>query len=1353
MKTQPHTLATMRRAALRLRSWPSTLAALLAVIGLFAASTGSAQTLLLSDNFNSESYEASVFNNTLATDQAGTLATVSYTLAGYSQEWQIQHGNGGKMLLYGLAGDMYASLNYDFSTDANAYNQPLTLQFDLSCAGAGDPSNWGTFAIGSAQNSFVVSLPNKFSSLFRQNGGTQQFASGGDISSGFNWTADAATGATITVLFSDTARTGSAFNGNGSVARIYTNGVLVGTYTLPQMGSGDGYISFEANGFFALYDNLSVSVAPYYTVTYDGNTNDSGTVPTDSNSPYLIGSTVTVLGNTGGLAKSGLNFAGWNTAADGSGTSYTAGNTFTASSNTVLYARWVSGFTVTYDGNGNTGGSAPVDTNSYAPAASATVLGAGTLVKTGNSLTNWNTAADGSGASYLPGGTLTVNSNTTLYAQWALNEYTAIYLADANGTISGTATQAVLYGTSTVPVTAVPSAGYRFVNWSDGGLTATRSDVNFTSNLTVTASFDTSLTWDNGSGTFAWNETDTNWTGSVWNNSVLDSASFATNAGTVTLTVPITASSMTFGSTTANHTGAFAGSALNIQSNLTARADGNNGPGGPLVTLSNSVSVGGKVLIGRRVLEVAGTGSLTANQIGSIADSAWGRLQVSGGSVTATNGVDDTGGAAFSVFLNGGSVFTPYIKTTSISWTDLGNDGVVLNGGTLHATADTNDFIQTYEINGWGNRNNVGVGTAGANISTDGHDVIVTKNLVNYGGAGTLTKSGAGTLTLTGVNTYTGGTTVNGGVLSVGSTTSIGSGGVTITNGAVMDLNYFGQIQVGGLALNGVTQPNGTYGATGSGATFTNDTYFTGTGMLNVYSVANEVLIWTGATDSNWDEATANWTNNTPFTQWFNNSASPNSAVFDLTGLGQPNVNVTFGNTFYAGSVTFDAEGYTIGGGAITLGNTPNFVVNSNATITSQLQGSGGLTKTGNGTLTLTTNNPYSGGTTVNGGTLELAGAAGGTGRIAGSVTVNSGATLALTGGDGTGFGWNNVVTSLSVNGGTVNVTGGAHFGFGPAATMVLTNGATLANGTWQWNGDGLFGFSSSGDSQNTISSSLNLRSDAGANHTFNVADGAAATDLLISGDLTDQWPEYQVVPASWLVKAGAGTLVLSGTNTYDGNTTVSNGILLVNGSITSGATVNGGTLAGSGTIGGTVTVNAGGTLAAGSALNGIGTLTLTGNLTLNGTVLVNLDKSQAPSNSLFVVSGVLANANGAATTLIVSNLGPALVAGDKFTVFSQPLADGASVTIVPPAGVTLINDLAVDGSISVPVVGSPTLSYVKSGNNLTFTWTGAGSLEWQTNALSTGLGTNWVAYPDGTNGVTVPVDAAPGSVFFRVKQ
>ena len=76
-----------------------------------------------------------------------------------------------------------------------------------------------------------------------------------------------------------------------------------------------------------------------YRVTYNGNTNDSGTAPTDSNSPYAKDSEVTVLPK-GDLSRTGYTFKGWNTKSDGSGTSYKAGDTFKITANTTLYAQW-----------------------------------------------------------------------------------------------------------------------------------------------------------------------------------------------------------------------------------------------------------------------------------------------------------------------------------------------------------------------------------------------------------------------------------------------------------------------------------------------------------------------------------------------------------------------------------------------------------------------------------------------------------------------------------------------------------------------------------------------------------------------------------------------------------------------------------------------------------------------------------------------------------------------------------------------------------------------------------------------------------------------------------------------------
>ncbi len=89
-------------------------------------------------------------------------------------------------------------------------------------------------------------------------------------------------------------------------------------------------------------------------MTYNDNGADSGSVPTDSTN-YEQGQTVTVLGNTGSLGKTGYAYAGWNTSLDGSGDTYTVGQTFSmGSANVTLYARWTMnpGYKTTYTADG-----------------------------------------------------------------------------------------------------------------------------------------------------------------------------------------------------------------------------------------------------------------------------------------------------------------------------------------------------------------------------------------------------------------------------------------------------------------------------------------------------------------------------------------------------------------------------------------------------------------------------------------------------------------------------------------------------------------------------------------------------------------------------------------------------------------------------------------------------------------------------------------------------------------------------------------------------------------------------------------------------------------------------------------
>lgn len=99
-----------------------------------------------------------------------------------------------------------------------------------------------------------------------------------------------------------------------------------------------GNDTFELeNGKWQGYD-----VVPLFTVTYNGNGSQSGAVPVDENL-YERGEKVKVLGNTGALENPGCGFAGWNTAADGSGTKYKEDDTFNIeeTKHITLYAQWI----------------------------------------------------------------------------------------------------------------------------------------------------------------------------------------------------------------------------------------------------------------------------------------------------------------------------------------------------------------------------------------------------------------------------------------------------------------------------------------------------------------------------------------------------------------------------------------------------------------------------------------------------------------------------------------------------------------------------------------------------------------------------------------------------------------------------------------------------------------------------------------------------------------------------------------------------------------------------------------------------------------------------------------------------
>jgi hypothetical protein len=155
-----------------------------------------------------------------------------------------------------------------------------------------------------------------------------------------------------------------------------------------------------------------------FLVVYNAN-GASGTVP---GSQSVTQGSAIILPDKGNLTYSGNVFIGWNENQAGSGTTYASGSSVTVNKNITFYARWIDSstpqYTVIFNANGATGGSAPVSKTVYS-GTSITIPGQGTLVFSGKDFTGWNTRADGSGVFYSTGSSVTVTGNATLFAQWA----------------------------------------------------------------------------------------------------------------------------------------------------------------------------------------------------------------------------------------------------------------------------------------------------------------------------------------------------------------------------------------------------------------------------------------------------------------------------------------------------------------------------------------------------------------------------------------------------------------------------------------------------------------------------------------------------------------------------------------------------------------------------------------------------------------------------------------------------------------------------------------------------------------------------------------------------------------------
>jgi len=209
-----------------------------------------------------------------------------------------------------------------------------------------------------------------------------------------------------------------------------------------------------------------------YKVIYKGNTNTGGEMQPSIHT-YDVAKNLTENAYT----KTGYTFTGWNTAADGSGTSYVDKQevlnlTAVNGDEITLYAQWAANtYKVKYDGNGKTGGSMSPSEHVYDVEKALTE---NAYTRTGYTFAGWALSSDGkvkySDKETVKNLTAEPNGEVTLYAQWTPNEYTVVY--DKNGDDNAGITGSTANSTHTYDVAknlttnGYSRTGYTFIGWN-----------------------------------------------------------------------------------------------------------------------------------------------------------------------------------------------------------------------------------------------------------------------------------------------------------------------------------------------------------------------------------------------------------------------------------------------------------------------------------------------------------------------------------------------------------------------------------------------------------------------------------------------------------------------------------------------------------------------------------------------------------------------------------------------------------------------------------------------------------------------------------------------------------------------
>ena len=669
-------------------------------------------------------------------------------------------------------------------------------------------------------------------------------------------------------------------------------------------------------------------------------------------------------------------------------------------------------------------------------------------------------------------------------------------------------------------------------------------------------------------------------------------------------------------------------------------------------TMANQLEIRGGST-GRRVIggqNTSGNVTFSGTVIASNAPASYDVVAATGGSVTLS------GTRNFNSVLNinrpdGG---TTYGGTVVLSGTSTSTSGVAVYGGTLSVGADsqlggsgaiTLDGGTLKQSTRFSTARNIVLGSNGGKIDTSVVDAYSNPWLSGaISGSGNLEIAAHGSyanatdrLQLTGNSTFIGSTTITSGFVSGSSPTAFGDAANTVVlkgGGLSFNTNQTHSYKISLASAESVLNVGTAATASANAAAA-----ISGTGGLQKQGAGILFLAaanpYSGATRA--AAGTLNLGNTRALSMSTLDLAAADTGVVGLTISGT--------NTYHLGGLQGTRD-LAVGANSLAIGAN-----HESTTYAGVLSGQGGLYKTGNGALTLTGANTYSGGTAILAGTLRV-GDGGSTGSLAGNVTNN--ATLAFNRSDASAY------AGIVSGRGALSKTG--------AGTLTLTGentysgGTTISAGTLQV-----------GDGGTTGSLGGNVTNNATL--AFNLSTNATTYAGIVSG-------------TGALTKAGNSTLSLSGANTYSGGTTIAAGSLRVGnggttGSLAGDVTNNGtfvfyrsdastyaGAVSGTGTLvqtgAGTLTLSGASTYS-GFTLVAAGTLQLghasalgaaTGDLMVDGTLDLN-----AYSTAKAALSGTGTITSGAAGSSTFTN------AGSAYTTFEGVIQDGAGTVALTKAG------------------------------------------------------------------------------------